>query len=703
MSLADIGAWASIVGVAWLLVTAGYQLGAGRLRRQVPPIAAARHDIEAGRLEEYRDQLRNRMAQLVNDKLQAAVMLHLAPPITIAPRDGPPFDPPSADIPAVFDDLLRSRPRIVVTGDPGAGKTILALQLAQRWLEANDAGAAPIPVLLRLDAYSGAETMTEWVSREMEREQPRIPRQVGRRMLDGEMLILLLDGFDRIDAEHKAACLRHLADFTSRYGNTAVLLLARSSASNLLPAWGYDYEVRVQPLPESAVAPVLSASDRRLQGLRSLLRDDRVVREELATNPFWLTTLASSFEGWSTQRLRKAFETSEDRRASVIGRYLTSCLADLPEPERVRYLDRLTEVIHGNSRDGRGDIIYPDRVGPKWLPKRVRRAVSSLGLLVLTLIYTAVAFALALPAIAFSTMAADTVAITSLVGAVSVVGAWYVGGGLHPVHAPATIVAWMLERRRSSLLLLTGAIAAIAGGLVAGGTGGMGLVALGFAGVYALGVHDRVPPEVPLRLRTRVLAGLWSWVRHTAVAAAVASPVFVLAGLRSELAAGEGLSSVGILAIVWAALLVSAGIAGAKWPPISDPAVPARSPRQFFSFHASAGGAAALAALWCSYVVALLEAEWGRLGVAAGVGYVLLLGLVVGLFAGLSPRIVTRPLLVLASRGRLTPDTVEDLLEDAARRRIAERHGVGFLLRHDLVREHLAAGRSLSLDAPEPG
>jgi hypothetical protein len=114
---------------------------------------------------------------------------------------------------AVLDQVPTRR--LVVLGQPGAGKTMLLIQLLQGLLDNREPGDA-VPVLVSLASWRPKiENLHTWLYRRLSIDYPilraRVPGQkisYGRALLDEHKILLLLDGLDEIPAEDRPNAIR---------------------------------------------------------------------------------------------------------------------------------------------------------------------------------------------------------------------------------------------------------------------------------------------------------------------------------------------------------------------------------------------------------------------------------------------------------------------------------------------------------------
>jgi hypothetical protein len=104
------------------------------------------------------------------------------------------------DLASVLDYYLSLSPRrLVVLGEPGAGKTVLALQLQVRLLEARvGAPGAPVPVLVSAAAYDGRQPWEAWFARHLA-DRFGIHARVAARLVRDRQVLPLIDGLDEMD------------------------------------------------------------------------------------------------------------------------------------------------------------------------------------------------------------------------------------------------------------------------------------------------------------------------------------------------------------------------------------------------------------------------------------------------------------------------------------------------------------------------
>jgi hypothetical protein len=116
---------------------------------------------------------------------------------------------------AVLDQVPTRR--LVVLGQPGAGKTMLLIQLLQGLLDRRRPGDA-VPVLVSLASWRPLiEDLHTWLDGRLAIDYPilraRVPGQkisYGRALLDEHKILLLLDGLDEIPPEERPEAIRRI-------------------------------------------------------------------------------------------------------------------------------------------------------------------------------------------------------------------------------------------------------------------------------------------------------------------------------------------------------------------------------------------------------------------------------------------------------------------------------------------------------------
>ncbi|MET8154492.1 hypothetical protein ACIBSW_38070 [Actinoplanes sp. NPDC049668] len=124
-----------------------------------------------------------------------------------------------------FQSLARRQ--LIVLGEPGAGKSVLALLLSWRLLEKRTSGE-PVPVFLPISSWDPtAETVDEFVASRLRLEHPQVfrgrgadlarmlmtPLRIDRTLPPVQHVLPVLDGLDELRAEHIPAAIRKLHEF----------------------------------------------------------------------------------------------------------------------------------------------------------------------------------------------------------------------------------------------------------------------------------------------------------------------------------------------------------------------------------------------------------------------------------------------------------------------------------------------------------
>jgi predicted lipid-binding transport protein (Tim44 family) len=120
--------------------------------------------------------------------------------------------------------------RLVVLGEPGAGKTVLAILLTLDLLPLRPDGA--VPVLLSVSSWdpTAHEGLRAWIARQLEedyalRNAAAYGPAAAQRLVDAQRVLPILDGLDEIPAELRA---RALSELDRTYASQPLVVTCRS-------------------------------------------------------------------------------------------------------------------------------------------------------------------------------------------------------------------------------------------------------------------------------------------------------------------------------------------------------------------------------------------------------------------------------------------------------------------------------------------
>lgn len=336
---------------------------------------------------------------------------------------------PEGTLRGVADYYRRLRPgRLVVTGAPGSGKTVLAIDLVLALLKDRDPGD-PVPVRLSLASWAELDTgapedpdqpstpapdpkqVVAWLVRVLV-ETYRLRRAAARSLVDAGMVLPVLDGLDEMDAADTGTSLyrtraRRALDTLNAYQHgrdpAPVVLTSRSAAYlgfEPLRVWARD-ATRVEITPVS----LLQARE-FIKGRASDPERWRPVLDHLnaapsgalargLSTPWRLTAALTAHEQrdrdgtyLTTPRdlLDPALATEDAVRDHLIRLLLTTTVQAHPppghaDPARVRtWLGTLAAYLNTNAATGRavagrtlsGTDLVPHELWPIAGPRRAR-------------------------------------------------------------------------------------------------------------------------------------------------------------------------------------------------------------------------------------------------------------------------------------------------------------------------------------------
>ncbi|MER8045324.1 NACHT domain-containing protein [Streptomyces sp. NPDC094032] len=287
---------------------------------------------------------------------------------------------PAGRLEKVVEDYRGLRPRrLVITGEPGAGKTLLARKFV---MELNRVRAAdePVPVLVALADWDTGEPFRAWLTRHLERDYG-LPAASARRVVAARMVLPVLDGLDEMDPAGTPAAgsraglaLEALSRHQDGTEPAPLVLTCRSREYDALEADG----VHILDAARIEIDPVTPDRARDFLTLRGARRPDRwaPLLDELRDRPTgvparalstpWRLTLAAvayERDGDPGELLRA--RTEGEAADLLLARFIGASGTGRYAPERVhRALHTLAVLL------GPGTDVAPLELGryaPRWL------------------------------------------------------------------------------------------------------------------------------------------------------------------------------------------------------------------------------------------------------------------------------------------------------------------------------------------------
>ncbi|WP_415949775.1 NACHT domain-containing protein [Streptomyces sp. KLOTTS4A1] len=471
--------------------------------------------------------------------------------------------------------------RLAITGEPGAGKTLLALDLILGLLtHPGRTGTDPVPVRFSLAGWDTGRPLPEWLAHQVHQQfrDQGITLADATALVDRHRILPVLDGLDEMDTDateagrrRAARALQGLNAYQHPTGSAPVVLTCRTTQYEDLAA----LDLRMREAARIQLDPVTPGQAAAYLTARSTRPDRwRLVIQTLATAPGG--TLARALD--TPWRLNLAVTAYEERHSDTLA-YLRAPdhLCTLASPGVVRdHLLSLYLPAAAHQHPSRPDHYRSDRVH-HWLaalaahlatpapaapasgtdivlhrlwpmagPRRVRTAD----------VLLAVPLALAIAAVLLDQVSVgfSPVQLLGAVPALLIALGFVWQAGRSDIPEPRTIQLRRLRSHRHlARTLMGGLVVVLVGGLVvrlvagfavglgSGPTVGFGsMLVVGLVAALVIGLTaplSAVPPTDPRRpVRDDLVAGLVAGLGFGLVAGLVVGPVvglvLVVAGLN---------------------------------------------------------------------------------------------------------------------------------------------------------------------------
>ncbi len=269
----------------------------------------------------------------------------------------------------IFQEVGLGR-SLLILGAPGSGKTTMLLELTRQLIEhARKDSNEPIPVVFNLSSWSEKQKLFDWLVDQLY-VLYKVPRKVGRELVGNNKLSLLLDGLDEVSKDYRSKCIRAINAFQEKYCLIPMVVCSRSDEYKALDTLlNLEGAIALQPLTPRQVNSYFSGFGTSCNGIKQLLRKDKVLRE-LAATPLMLSIMVLTYKGARTEDLNLS-DSIETQRKLLFNTYIERMFDSTGRSKDVAF--EKGKVLHWLSWLAKNMIIHNqipiliEQIQPAWL------------------------------------------------------------------------------------------------------------------------------------------------------------------------------------------------------------------------------------------------------------------------------------------------------------------------------------------------
>ena len=296
--------------------------------------------------------------------------------------------------------------RLLILGEPGAGKTNELLALAKTLLQqAKASAAAPIPVIFELSEWSGSpdKTFADWLCEQL-KEKYTVPVAVAKDWIEHNQLWPLLDGLDELrrvdetegvtdedlDRQRQAKqiqCMRAINEFLDLHPATSAVVCCRRQEYAVLEAQGEYLKrlqgaITLQALDDEQIRTYFEKSHRG--PLWDTLKNQPELLD-LARSPLFLLMLLVAYQGQPIQNTNELLDLYIENQLNDLNNQGAYPPGKVPAKEQTHhYLAWLATKLE--QQEVTEFLI--ERLQPSWLDRKSdRRFYRLVGGLIFGLIF----------------------------------------------------------------------------------------------------------------------------------------------------------------------------------------------------------------------------------------------------------------------------------------------------------------------------
>lgn len=279
--------------------------------------------------------------------------------------------PPGQALLSIFDQQGKS---LLILAEPGAGKTTALLELCRDAIaRAGQDATQQIPVVLDLSSWSNNPiNIAEWIVFELNTTKYGIPKEIGRKWVRDNDLLLLLDGLDQIGHHQRDDCMRAINQFQSDHGPSGIVVTCRCEEyGNIGLRLKLRSAILLEALRRDQIAAYFQAAGAPLAGLYRALEADAEL-QKLVESPLILTIMSLTYRDVSAVDFAPGRALSPfERRRQLFDAYIQRMFKykgegrkPFADVQTIKWLSWLARRLDAHNQT----TFWIEQMQPSWLP-----------------------------------------------------------------------------------------------------------------------------------------------------------------------------------------------------------------------------------------------------------------------------------------------------------------------------------------------
>ncbi|MAT99471.1 MAG: hypothetical protein CL608_20205 [Anaerolineaceae bacterium] len=311
------------------------------------------------------------LKQSVTDEIALELNLTLEPHALtrkVAYVPGQAVKPVEKEVPQLFTDFGS----LLILGEPGSGKTMTLLQLAESLLNAVQENATLLtPVVINLSSWANEKKpIVEWLVEELW-QQYQLSREVGQAIIQNNQLIYLLDGLDEVAEVARDSCVQAINLFSEQHSGGLVVCCRAAEYEALQNRLNLGMGIHILPLDKAQVDAYFQRPELALESAYKLWQRDETL-QKLTQTPLFLSVITLAYRGLNQENLNQ-LNTEAAWQDHLYCHYVAEMFKRHPilansNYDQTQALNWLTNLAYG-MRNHDQTIFFIEGLTPTWLPE----------------------------------------------------------------------------------------------------------------------------------------------------------------------------------------------------------------------------------------------------------------------------------------------------------------------------------------------